>query len=141
MGSGSSGLKGRGGGSVATAYSDIMDGKATLDSLSALRPQMDIRQATFTTNGNSIKLQVASVESNGQRIDLVFRSDYDPMQTTKPTRAIRNEITATLWNNGNAAAIRTIKGSSTKSLRNAAAQYSTMLDNWKKLTGQSSISF
>lgn len=142
MGRGSSKVGGgSGGGGVAKAYSDIMNGGATLDSLAALQSQMNIDDAVFTVNGNSVKMQNVTIQNGNQTINLTFNSKYEPTQVTKPTKNITTEITARLWENGNIKAIRTISGTSTKSLKNAKTQYESMLDAWKKLTGQSSISF
>lgn len=146
MGRGSSkagkGGGGAGGGiAVQNAYNDIMNGNATLDSLAALQPQMKIDKASFTTNGNSVKMQNVTIQNGNQTINLTFSSDYQPQQVTKPTKAIETEITARLWENGNIKAIRTITGKSTKSLKNAATQYNDMMNDWKKLTGQSQITF
>lgn len=146
MGRGSSKIGGGsgnagGGASIASAYSDIMNGGATIDSLANLQSQMDIEKATFTVNGNSVKMQNVTIENGNQKINLTFNSKYEPTQVTKPTKAITTEITVRLWENGNIKAIRTIKGTSTKSLKNAATQYNDMLSDWKKLTGQNNISF
>lgn len=144
MGRGSSGLRKKSGDSsvnVSKAYSDIMNGNATLDSLASLQPQMNIDKATFTTNGNSVKMQNVTIKNGNQTINLTFYSKYEPTQVAKPTKNITTEIEARLWENGNIKAIRIIAGTSTKSLKNAKTQYESMLDSWKKLTGQSSISF
>lgn len=141
VGSGGGGKTTPTGANVSKAYSDIMNGNATLESLSDLQQQMSIDKATFTTNGNSIKMQNVTIQNGNQTINLTFRSEYEPKQVTNPTKAITTEITARLWENGNIKAIRKIAGTSTKSLKNAATQYDNMLSNWKKLTGQKSISF
>lgn len=127
--------------SIRTAYNDIMTGKATLSSLKPVAKNATVEKAQFTANGNSVKSQNATIENGNQRIDLRFSTGYNPQQTTKPTKAIETKISATLWENGNAKSISTIAKVSTKSNKNAKSQYESMLSDWKKLTGQSKITF
>lgn len=147
MGRGSSkaGAGAGGGGNVSgmvqNAVNDILNGTATLDDLAKLQSQMKIDNATFTTNGNSVKMQNVTIQNGNQTINLTFDSEYEPQQVTKPTKAIETTITARVWENGNIKAIRTITKTSTKSLKNAATQYNDMMNDWKKLTGQSQITF
>lgn len=139
---GSSGSKGGGGGaSVSKAYSDIMNNSATINSLANLKSQMSIDKAKFSVNGNSVKMQNVTIKNGNQTINLTFYSDYEPTQVAKPTKAISTEIQARLWENGNIKALRTIDKTSTKSLKNARTQYETMLDTWKRMTGQKTIKF
>lgn len=126
---------------VSAAVNNIINGTATLDNLSSLVPFMEIENAVFTTNGNSIKRQNAVVESNGQRIDLTFYSDYQPQQVSTPTKNIETKIEARIWENGNIKAIRTITKTQTKSLKNAKTQYENMYNSWLDFTGQKAISF
>ena len=135
-----------GGGSTATnivkaAYDDIMAGNATISSLSNVAKGAKVDKAKFTANGNSVKSQNATIESGNRKIDLSFSTGYNPQQTTKPTKAIETEITATLWEGGNAKRITTISKTASKSNKNAQKQYSEMLEKWKKLTGQKKIEF
>ena len=145
-GGGSNGKVGGGGNvamtnAVGTAYNDIMDGNATMQSLTRLQSVMNIDQATFTTNWNSVKQQNVTIKDGDKTINLTFNSTFEPTQTGTPKKAIKTEVTARLWENGNIKAIRTIAGKSSKSLKNAATQYADMLKEWKSLTGQTSISF
>lgn len=133
--------KAGGGGALSKAYSDIMSGNATLDSLNGLQPQMAIDKANFTSNGNSIKLQNVTIKNGNQTINLTFTSEYEPTQVGSPRGSIETKITARVWENGNIKGIRTIDRLSTKSIKNAKKQYEDMLDSWKKLTGQRSITF
>lgn len=130
-----------GGGAILKAYNDIMTGKATLSSLKTVTQNAKVEKAQFTANGNSIKSQNATIQNGNQKIDLRFSTGYNPQQTTKPTKTIETKITATLWENGNAKSISTISKVSTKSNKNAKSQYESMLSDWKKLTGQSKITF
>lgn len=136
---------GSGGGNTAVnvgkAYNDILNGNATLETLATLQPLMNIDKANFTVNGNSVKMQNVTVQNGNQTINLTFNSQYEPTQTAKPTKNITTKITARVWEDGNIKGIRTIKETSTKSLKNAATQYDNMLNDWKKLTKQSNISF
>lgn len=127
--------------SIRTAYNDIMSGKATLSDLKSVAKNAKVRKAQFTANGNSVKSQSATVESGNRKIDLSFSTGYNPQQTTKPTKAIETTITATLWEDGNAKRIATIAKTSSKSNKNAQKQYTEMLEEWKKLTGQKKIEF
>ena len=147
MGRGSSGISGGGAGgknaavNVGKAYNDILNGNATLETLATLQPLMNIDKANFTVNGNSVKMQNVTIQNGNQTINLTFNSQYEPTQTATPTKNITTKITARVWENGNIKGIRTIKETSTKSLKNAAKQYDDMLSDWKKLTKQSNISF
>lgn len=143
MGRGSSGISGggSGGGNVQKAYNDILNGNATLETLATLQPLMNIDKANFTVNGNSVKMQNVTIQNGNQTINLTFNSQYEPTQVTKPTKNITTKITARVWEDGNIKGIRTIKETSTKSLKNAATQYDNMLSDWKKLTKQRNISF
>jgi hypothetical protein len=123
------------------AYDDIMAGKATLSSLKSVAKNATVEKAQFTANGNSIKSQNATIENGNQRIDLRFSTGYNPQQITKPTKNIETKISAILWENGNAKRITTISKTASKSNKNAQKQYNEMLDEWKKLTGQSKITF
>lgn len=139
---GSSGFSGGGGGaSVSKAYSDIMNNSATINSLANLKSQMSIDKVKFSVNGHSVKMQNVTIKNGNQTINLTFYSDYEPTQVAKPTKAISTEIQARLWENGNIKALRTIDKTSTKSLKNARTQYETMLDTWKRMTGQKTIKF
>lgn len=138
---GSSGSKGGGGASVSKAYSDIMNNSATINSLANLKSQMDIDKAKFNVTGHSVKMQNVTIENGNQTINLTFYSDYEPTQVAKPTKVISTKIQARLWENGNIKALRTIDKTSTKSLKNARTQYETMLDTWKRMTGQNNIKF
>ena len=80
---------------------------------------MDIDKANFTTNGNSVKMQNVTIQNGNQTINLTFNSQYEPTQVAKPTKNITTKITARVWENGNIKGIRTIKETSTKSLKNA----------------------
>lgn len=126
---------------VKAAYDDIMAGNATIASLSNVAKDAKVDKAQFTANGNSVKSQNATMESGNRKIDLRFSTGYNPQQTTKPTKAIETKITATLWENGNAKGITTISKTTSKSNKNAQKQYTEMLEEWKKLTGQSKITF
>lgn len=128
--------KGDGGASVSKAYSDIMNNSATINSLANLKSQMDIDKAKFNATGHSVKMQNATIKNGNQTINITFYSDYEPTQVAKPTKAISTKIEARLWENGNIKALRTIDKTSTKSLKNAKTQYETMLDTWKRITGQ-----
>lgn len=140
-GRGGSSGSGGGGASVSKAYSDIMNNSATINSLANLKSQMDIDKAKFSVNGNSVKMQNATIKNGNQTIDITFYSDYEPTQVAKPTKAISTQIQARLWENGNIKALRIIDKTSTKSLKNARTQYETMLDTWKRMTGQKTIKF
>ena len=126
---------------VKKAFDDIMDGKATLLSLNSIGKNAKVGKAQFTANGNSVKSQYATVESGNRKIDLIFSTKYNPLQITKPTKAIETTIKATLWEDGNAKRISTIAKTSSKSNKNAQKQYTEMLGEWKKLTGQKKIEF
>ena len=123
------------------AFTDLAFDRATLDSLEVLQPQMQVSKAKFTDYHNSIKMQNVTIDNGDQAINLTFTSQYEPRQTGTPKKAIKTEITARLWEDGNIRAIRTIESTSTKSLKNAQSQYEGMLGKWKKLTGQKNITF
>lgn len=146
MGRGSSKINSRGGGdTVGTltikAYDNIMSGNATLASLKDAAKYAKVNKAHFTANGNSVEFQTATIESGNKKIDLRFYTDYNPQQITKPTKAIKTEISATLWENGDAKRLATIAKTTSKSNKNAQKQYTEMLEEWKKLTRQREITF
>lgn len=123
------------------AYDNIMAGNATLASLYDAAKYAKVNKARFTANGNSVESQTATIESGNKKIDLSFYTDYNPQQITKPTKAIKTQIEARLWENGDAKRIATIAKTTSKSNKNAQKQYTEMLEEWKKLTRQREITF
>lgn len=115
--------------------------KSVLDRLGQYSQQMDISDADFTVNGNSVKSQYATIEQGTQKIDFAFRTDYEPTQVTNPSKAIKTQITATVWDKGNVQSYHVLAETKTKSLKNAKTQYENVLNEWKKATGQKQITF
>lgn len=110
-----------------------------LDSLQVLSPKAG--KANFFTNGNAVKFQEAVIESGTDKASIRFLNGWNPIQVSSPTSAIKQTIEVVYYKNGNVAAIRKLDEKSSKSLKNAAKNYREMLEKWKKLTGQKSISF
>nr|DAY16045.1 MAG TPA: hypothetical protein [Caudoviricetes sp.] len=110
-----------------------------LDSLQDLSPKAG--KASFFTNGNAVKFQEAVIESGTDKASIRFINGWNPMQVSSPTSAIKQTIEVVYYKNGNASAIRKLDEKSSKSLKNAEKNYHDMLEKWKKLTGQKSISF
>lgn len=115
--------------------------KSALNRLGQFANQMDISDANFTVNGNSVKSQYATIEQGNQKIDFAFNTDYEPTQVTKPSKAIKTQITATVWEKGNVQSYHILAKTKTKSLKNAKTQYEDVLNEWKKATGQKQITF
>lgn len=110
--------------------------------LNALRnASLDVKSATFTKNGNAVKLQEAILESGENKVSVRFYNQWDPMQVGKPTSSIKQSIEIVSYKNGNAAAIRTLSEKKSMSLKNAEKNYHEMLEQWKKLTKQKAIQF
>ena len=135
-----------GGGSGGSAFSKFSDMLKTnpqdvLPQLSKLVEQGTLTKATFTTNGNSVKQQAVEIINGQNRIEVYFNSRYEPTQIINPSQPIKTGIYATVWENGNAVAQRTITESKTKSVKSAKKQYEDTLDIWKKATKQKSIKF
>lgn len=136
----SSSVGGSSGEQVHNAYTAISNNREPLKELERLSGKMKISEPVTTANGNSIKLQVATIDNGTEKIDIAFHSAYNPIQTTgTPKKAIETKITATLWENGNAKAIRTLASASSKSYKNAGKQYTDILKEWQKVTGQKRI--
>lgn len=115
--------------------------KSALNRLGKYAQQMDISDANFTVNGNSVKSQYATIEQGTQKIDFAFHTDYEPTQVTKPSKVIKTQITATVWDKGNVQSYHILSETKTKSLKNAKTQYEDVLNEWKKATGQKQIKF
>ena len=112
-----------------------------LSQLSQLIEKGTISNATFTANGNSVRQQAVTISNGNDRVEVYFNSRFEPTQVTNPTQPIKTGIYATVWENGNAVAQRTIAEVRTKSIKNAKSQYEDMLDTWKKATKQKQIRY
>lgn len=102
---------------------------------------LNVGKAVFTKNNNALKSQEAVLESGEDKISLRFINKWEPSQVTAPDKPIRTSIEVVTYKNGDATAIRTLAETKTKSLKNAEKNYNQMLDKWKKLTKQRSITF
>ena len=108
-----------------------------INSLSNLSPKAE--KATFFVNGNAVKFQEASVQSGSDKVSIRFSNQWNPIQVTKPTKAMKQTIEIVHYKNGNATAIRKLEERSSKSLKNAEKNYHEMIDKWKRITKQKEI--
>ena len=108
-----------------------------INSLSNFSPKVE--KATFFVNGNAVKSQEASIQSGSDKVSVRFFNQWNPIQVTKPTKAIKQTIEIVHYKNGNATAIRKLDERSSKSLKNAEKNYREMIDKWKKITKQKEI--
>lgn len=81
--------------------------------LSNLSPEVE--KANFFVNGNAVKFQEASVQSGSDKVSIRFSNQWNPIQVTKPTKAIKQTIEIVYYKNGNATAIRKLDERSSKS--------------------------
>ncbi len=105
------------------------------------KSNLDVKDAIFTKNGNAVKSQEAVLESGGNRISVRFHNQWEPTQSSKPSKAIKQTIEAVSYENGNVKAIRTLSEKKSTSLKNAEKNYKEILEQWKKLTKQKGIRF
>ena len=121
---------------------DNIKGQPTLDDVRGLN--LKIEKSQFSSNGNSIQLQIANVQNipDGEELSLRFYSSYDPRQITPTRDYIRSNIELTHKNSkGNIDSVRTLSEMKTKSVRSARKQYEIVLEQWKKITRQKNITF
>ncbi|MBO5283660.1 MAG: hypothetical protein J6B43_11160 [Lachnospiraceae bacterium] len=102
---------------------------------------LEVKQPIFTHNGNALQLQEAVLENGDDRVSVRFYNQWEPTQITIPDKAIKQTIEVVSYHHGDVTAVRTLAEKKSKSLKNAASNYEEMLEQWKTLTKQRSISF
>lgn len=104
------------------------------NNLSELSPK--VGKTGFFTNGNAVEFQEAVVESGSDKLSVRFYNQWNPIQVTRPTTAIKQRIEVVHYRDGNVVAIYKLNEKSSKSLKNAEKNYHEMLNEWKKATHQ-----
>ena len=107
------------------------------NTLSELSPK--VGKTGFFTNGNAVEFQEAVVESGSDKLSVRFYNQWNPIQVTRPTTAIKQRIEVVHYRDGNVVAIYKLNEKSSKSLKNAEKNYHEMLNEWKKATHQKTI--
>lgn len=100
---------------------------------------LKVNKTGFFANGNAVEFQEAVAESGSDKVSIRFFNQYNPIQITRPTTAIKQRIEVAHYKNGNVNAIYKLNEKSSKSLKNAEKNYHEMLDSWKKITHQKDI--
>ena len=83
--------------------------------------------------------QGKQVESGSDKLSVRFYNQWNPIQVTRPTTAIKQRIEVVHYRDGNVVAIYKLNEKSSKSLKNAEKNYHEMLNEWKKATHQKTI--
>lgn len=102
---------------------------------------LKVDKAQFTENGNSIKLQSASVQNGADRVEVSFYSNYNPLQASNFQSNISSSISVRHYKDGDIQAYKEVVNKKTKSVKNAKKNYDEVLQMWKKITKQKSISY
>ena len=132
----SSGIGGRG-----MSLAGFLKNFRNADENSVGKLGLKVGKPQFTENGNSIKLQSATVENGADKVEVSCYSDYNPMQKTNSNSNISTIISVRHYKDGNIQAIKNIVDKKTKSVKNAKKNYDSVLEQWKKITKQKSIKF
>lgn len=77
------------------------------NNLSELSPK--VGKTGFFTNGNAVEFQEAVVESGSDKLSVRFYNQWNPIQVTRPTTAIKQRIEVVHYRDGNVVAIYKLK--------------------------------
>lgn len=78
---------------------------------------LKVDKALFTENGNSIKLQSASVQNGADRVEVSFYSNYNPLQVSNSRSNISSSITIRHYKDGDIQAYKEVINKKTKSVK------------------------
>lgn len=126
---------------ISNAFNNIMRGNSDISELSKLQGKMQIDNTQFNTSYDTLQLQSATIKDGNNSIVVSFYTNYDTRLVQVPKSGIETRIEVRTYADGDIKSLRTVdKSNKSKSLKNSKAQYEVMLEKWKKLTNQKTIS-
>lgn len=105
------------------------------------KQKMEVSDAKFTANYNAVKAQFAQIKRGNERVSVRFYNGWEPTQVARPTGPIKTTIEAVTYRNGNVVAFTKLVEKKSTSLKNAAKNYESVLEEWKRITKQKKIRF
>lgn len=106
-----------------------------------LKADLKIGAPAFTINYNTVKEQEVEFGNKDNRIVVRFCSNYEPLQIEEPKSPIKQNLAVLVYQNDVPVKIGTLGGKESLSLQQAKENQEEMLNVWKWLTKQESISW
>lgn len=126
---------------VISRGADKITAQNGIEVISGLNKYIKMDKPIFTANGNSVSQYTGKIQQGNTSIEFGFYSDYNPQQTTTPTKQIKSQIIAIVWENGFIKSYNPLVETKTKSLKKSKKQYTETLETFKKMAGIKQIKY